>query len=65
MDKYEVMDIFILAIIFFTPIKFTIWTFILQCISILYLKVWDIAWLMFKKIKMLWMNEIWVKFIVW
>ncbi len=28
-----------------------IWTFILQCVNIMCLKLWDITWNMFKKLK--------------
>ncbi len=53
-----------LATIFVTLIKLTTFFFLLQYISPTYLKLWDIAWLMFKKLKMHWMSRIWVKFIV-
>ncbi len=47
-------------------IKFNsrIWIFILQCMNPMHMKFWDISLLMLKKLKMHWMNGIWVICIV-
>jgi hypothetical protein len=33
--------------------------FILQCVNLMCLKLWDIGWIMFKKLKIHWMNGMW------
>ncbi len=40
-----------------------IWNFILQCVNFMCLKLWDIGWIMFKKLNIHWMNGMWFKFI--
>ncbi len=39
-------------------------TFILQCMSLMCLKLWDIRWIMFKKLKIHWINAMWFQFII-
>jgi hypothetical protein len=41
-----------------------IWIFILQCVSLMCLKLLDIGWIIFLKLKKHWINGMWIKFIM-
>jgi hypothetical protein len=54
-DNQYVMDFWILPTFFVTLAKLMdIQTFILQCVNLICLKLWDIGWIMFKKLKIHW-----------